>query len=90
MTVRYTDNFLKQLKKSDVRVRKAFKQRLLLFIKNPEDLELNDHALKRECSGFRSIDVTSDYRAIYKKIIAEKDSYIYFSAFGPHAQLYGR
>jgi len=90
MIVRYTGNFLKQLKKSDVRIRKAFKQRLLLFIKNPNDLELNSHSLKREYSGFRSIDITSDYRAIYKEINVEDDAYIYFSSFGTHAQLYGR
>ena len=90
MIVKYTDNFLKQLKKSNVRIRKAFKKRLLLFIKNSHDLELNNHPLKREYSGFRSIDITSDYRAIYKEIIAEDDTYIYFSSFGTHAQLYGR
>lgn len=90
MIVRYTGNFLKQLKKSNVRIRKTFKERITLFIKNPNDLELNNHTLKREYSGFRSIDITSDYRAIYKEVIVEDDTYIYFTSFGTHSQLYGR
>lgn len=89
MIVKYTDSFLKQLKKSDVRIRKSFKQRLLLFVKDPKDLELNNHPLQRDYVGFRSIDITEDYRAIYKEVIQEDDTYIYFTSFGTHAQLYG-
>lgn len=89
MIVKYTDNFLKQLKKSDIRIRKAFKQRLLLFVRDPNDLELNNHLLEKEYIGFRSIDITADYRAVYKEVIQEDDTYIYFSSFGTHSQLYG-
>lgn len=89
MIVKYTDSFLKQLKKSDVRIRKSFKQRLLLFVKDPNDLELNNHPLQRDYVGFRSIDITVDYRAVYKEVIQEDDTYIYFTSFGTHAQLYG-
>ncbi|MBI4035843.1 type II toxin-antitoxin system mRNA interferase toxin, RelE/StbE family [Candidatus Daviesbacteria bacterium] len=88
MTIKYTSTFLKQLKKSDVRTRKAFKERLLIFTKNPHDLELNDHPLKREYIGFSSIDITSDYRAIYKTVTQKNQIYIYFTLFGTHAQLY--
>lgn len=88
MIIKYTNNFLKQLKKSNVRVRKAFKERILLFIENPNDLELNNHSLQREYSGFRSIDITADHRAIYKVIAQESDLYIYFTSFGTHSQLY--
>ena len=89
MIVKYTDNFLKQLKKSDVRIRKAFKQCLLLFVENPNDLELNNHSLQREYVGFKSIDITSNYRAVFKEVIQEDDAYIYFTSFGTHTQLYG-
>ena len=88
MIIKYTDNFLKQLKKSDVRIRKAFKQGLLLFVENPNDLELNNHPLQREYVGFRSIDITADHLAIYKEVIKEDDAYIYFTSFGTHHQLY--
>ena len=89
MIIKYTDNFLKQLKKSDVRIRKAFKQCVLLFEKNPNDLELNNHFLHELYQGLRSIDITADYRAIYKEVIQEDDTYIYFTSFGTHTQLYG-
>lgn len=88
MTIKYTDNFLNQLKKSDVRIRKAFIQPLLLFVANPNDLELNNHPLQREYIGFRSIDITADHRAIYKEVIQEDDAHIYFTSFGTHHQLY--
>ena len=90
MIVKYTDSFLKQLKKTNVRIRKAFKQRLLLFVENPNDLELNNHPLREPYLGYRSIDITADYRAIYKEIVQEDDTYIYFTSFGTHTQLYGR
>lgn len=88
MIIKYTDNFLKQLKKSDVRIRKAFKQCILLFEKNPNDLELNNHSLREPYQGLSSIDITADYRAIYKEVIQEDDTYIYFTSFGTHTQLY--
>ena len=88
MTVKYTYNFLKQLKKSNVRIRKAFKQRILLFVENPNDLELNNHPLQKEYVGSRSIDITADYRAVYKEVIQEDNAYIYFTSFGTHTQLY--
>ncbi len=88
MTIQYTDNFLKQLKQSNVRIQKAFKEQLSLFLKNPNDLELNNHPLQREYANFRSIDITADYRAIYKEIDAEDDIYIYFTSLGTHSQLY--
>lgn len=90
MIVKYTASFLKQLKKANIRIRKAFKERLLLFVKDPSDLELNNHSLQREYYGFRSIDITSDYRAIYKEVVKEDGIYIYFTSFGTHTQLYGQ
>ena len=90
MIIKYTDNFLKQLKKSDIRIRKIFKQRLILFAENQNDLELNNHPLKREYVGFRSIDITADYRAVYKEVVQKDDTYIYFTSLGTHHQLYER
>ncbi|MBU1000352.1 type II toxin-antitoxin system mRNA interferase toxin, RelE/StbE family [Patescibacteria group bacterium] len=89
MIVKYTGNFLKQLKKSNIRIRKAFKQRLLLFVKDTNDLELNNHPLQKDYAGYKSIDITAEYRAIYKEVIQKDDTYIYFAAFGTHNQLYG-
>ncbi len=88
MTIRYTDNFLRQLKKSDTRIRKSFKMRILIFAKNPYDSQLNNHPLEREYQGQRSIDITADYRAIFKEVIIEGDTYIYLTSFGTHKELF--
>lgn len=90
MKIRYDPDFIEGLKKADVRIRKSFKKRLVLFEKNPHSPQLNNHALRDEWRGYRSIDITADWRAIYKELITiEGDEVIvYFTTFGTHAQLY--
>lgn len=90
MIVRYSPLFLKTLRKLDVRIRKSFKKQILIFSKNPNDPRLNNHPLKREYQGLRSIDITSDYRAIYAETYIEKDTIAYFVALGTHKELYRR
>lgn len=89
MIRRYAPEFIKALKKKDVRIRKAFKEKIAIFAKDPQDLRLRNHQLKREYKGFRSIDITNDYRALY----AEKDEgdeiVAYFEEIGTHKELYG-
>lgn len=90
MIIRFTDHFRKQYKKADVRIRKRLKQRLAIFIKNPNDLQLRNHPLHREYEGKHSIDITSDWRAIYREVGKVEDEVIvYFTAIGTHSQLYG-
>lgn len=62
MTIKYSPSFLEIFKKVDVRIRKSFKQRILIFSKNHNDLQLNNHELTKEWLGYRSIDITADYR----------------------------
>lgn len=90
MIIKYSPAFLSKLKRVDVRVRKSVKERILLFSKNPYDLQLNNHALKREYEGYRSIDINSDYRVLYQ-VKQENDEEIvyYFVLFGTHYELYG-
>ena len=90
MTIKFSPDFLKKLKKLNVRIRKSFKERILVFSRNSEDLQLDNHPLKREWRGYRSIDITSDYRAIYKEINMEEEKVAYFVALGTHDELYGK
>ncbi len=91
MIVKFTEEFHEQYKKADRRIKKSFEQRLALFIKSPMDLQLKNHPLQREpYLGQRSINITSDYRAIYKEVILEDNNYIYFTAFGTHEELYNK
>lgn len=88
MIVKYSPAFFDKLKKVDVRIRKSVKENILLFSKNPQDPQLNNHPLKREYHGFRSIDITADYRAIYKEIREGKKVIAYFVTIGIHKELY--
>ena len=90
MIIRYSPLFLKTLKKLDVRIRKSFKERILLFAKNPNDPQLDNHPLKREYRGLRSIDITADFRAIYEEKRDGEEETAYFVLIGTHKQLYGK
>ena len=90
MIVAYDPAFLKKFKKLDVRIRKGFQERILLFSKNPNDPDLNNHQLRDEYAGYRSIDITSDWRALYTEKSAEEDTVAYFTILGTHDELYGK
>jgi mRNA-degrading endonuclease YafQ of YafQ-DinJ toxin-antitoxin module len=81
--------FFEELKKVDVRIRKSFEEKIVVFEKNPFDPRLNNHPLKEPYEGLRSIDITSDYRAVYEEVPAGKETVAYFSLLGTHKELYG-
>ena len=89
MTVRHDPQFLKKLKKLNVRVRKSFKERIALFARDPQNLQLNNHPLTREYSNFRSINITNDYRALYTEKSEGDEIVAYFEEIGTHKELYG-
>ena len=75
--------------KCDKKIQEKAKQRLTLFAEDSYDSLLNNHALTGEWRGFRSIDVTGDFRILF----VEFDEGIYEIAelvrIGTHSQLYG-
>lgn len=86
----YDKKFLKQLKKAPLEVKKAFVERFKLFLKEPFHPTLNNHSLTGNYDGFRSINVTGDWRAIYSEQIGEDSKRIItFHFIGTHSQLYG-
>lgn len=85
----YSRKFLKQLKKSPLEIKVAFRKRLELFLQDPSHPQLNNHALTGKLSGVRSINVTGDWRAIYSIYTNEEgDKVITFEMLGTHSQLY--
>ncbi len=88
MNVKLDPDFFKKLKKLDVRIRKSFTEKVVLFAKNPNDLELNNHLLKKPYSGLRSINITSDWRAIYQEKSTNGEIVAFFILIGTHQQLY--
>ena len=89
MTVRYDPDFLQRLKKLNVRIRNSFIEKIAIFLQDPNNLELNNHSLTREYLGYRSINVTNDYRALYIEKTEGDTTIAYFTAIGTHEELYG-
>ncbi len=90
MIVKYSPRFLTLLKKKvDVRIRKSLKERIAIFIQNPNDRELNNHPLRDKYVGYRSIDITADWRAIFEEIQIGENTVAYFIGLGTHEELYG-
>ena len=78
-------SFSKDFGKLDDKIRAKFVERRDLFIENPYHLLLNNHALSGEWAGHRSINVTGDFRAIFRPY----ESLCVFVRIGTHPQLYG-
>lgn len=88
MKVRYSPDFFKKYKKVNVRIRGNVDEKIKIFLTDPDDPQLDNHQLKDEYQGYRSIDITSDYSAIYKETQIGEDVVAYFEALGTHDQLY--
>lgn len=80
--------FIELYKKTDVRIRKITDEKLEIFSKNPFDTGLNNHSLRDEWKGYMSIDITNDYRAVYKEVKEGEEINAYFVALGTHEELY--
>lgn len=90
MKVRYSPDFYRKYKKADVRIRNSIDEKIEIFLKDPYDFQLDNHILKKEWRGCRSIDITADYRAIYKETQIGDESVAYFVALETHDELYGK
>ncbi|MEK7535619.1 MAG: hypothetical protein AAB590_01230 [Patescibacteria group bacterium] len=78
--------FDKQFTKLSPKVRQKFEERWLMFIDNQTHPLLENHPLNPPFAGSRSINVTGDYRAIFKQI---NPDLIIFTDIGTHHQLFG-
>lgn len=86
MRVDFHKHFDKQYKKLSDTQKSKFKLRLAVFVEDRYDVILNNHALKGDYNGYRSINVAGDLRAIY---IEHSTAHIEFTYIGSHSQLYG-
>lgn len=86
MQIKFGDVFTKQYDKAPTKVRKAFDERLTLFCANKHHPLLNNHQLLGKYQDCRSINITGDWRAIYRDF--DSDETVYFITLGTHSQLY--
>jgi len=86
MQIEYSKKFRKEFKKCPNNIRELFKDKLNIFINNKQDQSLNNHSLSGEFKNHRSINVNSDWRAIFEEI--DFGDIIYFVNIGTHSNLY--
>ena len=84
MNIYLHKKFLKDYNKLTQSQKEKFKERRNLFLKDEFDPVLNNHALKGKWLGYRSINVTGDIRAIFKR---DTESAL-FVAIDNHSNLY--
>ncbi len=85
MIIIYYRDFKKSYKKLSPKLREKLEERLRLFSKDEFDPILNNHALKGKWLEYRSINITGDIRAIFKR---DSES-VLFVAIDSHSNLYG-
>lgn len=86
MKIEYSKKFIKDFKRCPEYIKSKLKSRLEIFMQDQNDAVLNNHGLLGELKGYRSINVTGDWRAIFEDINNEEIAY--FVAIGTHSQLY--
>ena len=84
--IEFSQRFVKSLKKSPRKVKIAFRSRLEIFLTDKYHPILNNHSLVGKYKNQRSINITGDWRAIFREL--DDGEVIYFDFIGTHSQLY--
>jgi len=84
----YAKYFIKAFKKVPFSIKIAFRDRLSIFINDPYSPILHNHELKGGLQGLRSINVTGDWRALYREYKESDKNVVVFELIGTHSQLY--
>ncbi len=88
MIITFDKKFDKRFKKLSAKIKERFYERLNIFKNNKFEKILNDHSLHGEYEGCRSINITGNYRAVYKTINQKDDVVYLFVQIGTHPELY--
>jgi addiction module RelE/StbE family toxin len=84
MEVGYHRKFIKNFGKLSSEIQEAFYEKLEIFCKDKKSNVLNNHKLHGKLKNLRSINVTGDYRALFK----ENRNEIIFMKVGTHSELF--
>jgi addiction module RelE/StbE family toxin len=87
--IEFTDDFNTQRKAAPLAIKEAFRETLALFLEDPHHPFLRNHPLTEQFAGYRSIDVTDDWRAVFKESSTGDRVVITFHLIGTHQELYG-
>ena len=78
--------YKRQFRKLPGDVQKKVMERLALFMQYEMHPLLNNHPLRFEWTGYRSVNITVDYRMIFRKISI---TFVRLEQVGTHSELYG-
>lgn len=81
----FTKDFKKSLKKRDSFIQKKVGERIKLFRQDPFNVLLDNHKLHGEYEGCSSINITGNFRAVFKYL---GEDCIIFLDIGTHPELY--
>jgi len=84
MQIIYSRRFKKEYKKCPEEIKILFARKLKTLLENPDYPLLNNHPLTGELLGYRSVNVTGDWRLIFQS----NNESIILEAIGTHSQLY--
>lgn len=82
----YSRIYKRQFKKLPNDLQRKVMERLTLFMQDEMYPLLDNHPLRFEWKGYRSINITGDYRLIFKK---ETERMVRLEEVGTHGELYG-
>lgn len=78
-------DFEKEFKKLPKNMKAKFRERLLLFLKNPSEPVLRDHSLIGLLQGKRAFSVAGDMRVVYRYL---DKNIVLLLRVGAHNQVY--
>jgi len=88
--IRFSRKFVKKYDRLPQKVQQAVDSRINLFEQSPSHPLLRNHALVGRLNDYRSINITGDYRAVFKTITRSKtETTFLFILIGTHSELYG-
>lgn len=88
MLVKYHKTFDKSFLKLLPKLQHKIRDTVVVFMDNPFDQNLRNHALKWKRLGFRSVDVNWDLRIVFRELSSGKYELVELVEVGSHSQLY--
>jgi addiction module RelE/StbE family toxin len=88
LQIGFTEEFNRQRKKAPKEIKIAFREALSLFVDNQMHPILRNHSLEKKLAGYRSINVTGDWRALFRIKKTSRQAIVTFHKLGTHSELY--
>ena len=77
--------FKKKFKKLSPKIKRNYYEKVEIFLKDPFSQILNNHSVDYIYPGWRSVNITGDYRVLFEP---QNDDIVSFMKIGTHSELY--